>query len=1042
MGRTRLAKAVAGELKERIKVSEKRKRELILYLQRLKEIYSKGKISYSKHIEIIYSKRDGKTINEWIEYYDQEIISCEQKLKKQKKKIIQRYILLGFFSIVLISFLFYIRPTLIGFVTQEQEFTQSLNFESNQSTIYEWLLENQGTLFSVKLSGLIEGSGEVKIYLDDLLILDSSKIKKIKGITGQIVDEENKGTSDFFKKFFGFFKIVGRVVGETEVKINESFDVKEETNESYSDINEEILEDSSPSQESPLSEKEEPLREIEIREFSGLCEETCDLSIFNLNKSSYLLRIEISNSKLILNEIKYKTLPEIITEDITKIRVDEEVTEIITKRNATEITTREDISEIIAEENVIIKTQQYPAVIGQPVKWKKNVELLEQGIVRVKVPKQAENITVNKLSNSEIKEEAPEDSSPSLEPSSSEKQISNFKITGKIISNERKSSFFDFFKNLFSKITGRAVDIEDTEEFKEIIIEDNAKNYEIEYETPAPYAIEELTEIGKRVKIVGPEYVHYENVLSFTELSEDLNIDDSSRVKIYWVENESYIPIQNIEDRDSNGIYDYIEWIAPVLSNQTFEIGIVIINAEHLNPGRKFIENIYDYVKEVDNLTYTIPKNNYVRAYFEKDLISGNVIDIYVHGTEQATIEVYEKDSDFVVGKIENITTGIYYIELNHTEYQSVFDLKSIGGDVVYDYIHDASSITENGFGPFAQTPINIGQETTVNLQVTTTGRWSGTIFLETTADSQITTSCGSNQVNLTGCSITAGCSCAADYTVSCTNINAAMTITWTVRGCTLGASTYRGGWTGDQSGNGAITANLQVKAPDFTYPTFSSFTETPADSPIYSQGATYEFNTTIADTNGTVWIQFDGSNRTATNLSTDIYNWTKRDLSAGVHSYNWGAYGSGTDHNLNTSLIYDYTINQAVPQGSISGISPIEYPALGNVEGSESNMGDDNVGYGLFRDGASVTNPDNTIIFGAGTYNYIYNATAGTNYTTNSSIGVFTLIVNKNSSLVLDLSASTPIEYGDTTDFTGSGCPSELSCSLNISNAVYGVGT
>ncbi len=51
-------------------------------------------------------------------------------------------------------------------------------------------------------------------------------------------------------------------------------------------------------------------------------------------------------------------------------------------------------------------------------------------------------------------------------------------------------------------------------------------------------------------------------------------------------------------------------------------------------------------------------------------------------------------------------------------------------------------------------------------------------------------------------------------------------------------------------------------------------------------------------------------------------------------------------------------------------------------------------------------------------------------------------ITIDQNTSLIIGLTATTPIIYGTTTDFTGSGCPGELTCALNISNGIYGVGT
>jgi len=92
--------------------------------------------------------------------------------------------------------------------------------------------------------------------------------------------------------------------------------------------------------------------------------------------------------------------------------------------------------------------------------------------------------------------------------------------------------------------------------------------------------------------------------------------------------------------------------------------------------------------------------------------------------------------------------------------------------------------------------------------------------------------------------------------------------------------------------------------------------------------------------------------------------------------------------------------ITKATPQGSISGTSPIDYGTTGDVEGTETNTGDGDVDYKLFRDNTEVSNPDTTTL-GAGTYEYVYNVTGGTNYTDNSSIGTFSLTVNQIASSV-----------------------------------------
>ena len=287
-------------------------------------------------------------------------------------------------------------------------------------------------------------------------------------------------------------------------------------------------EDSSPSQEEPL-----PSENITIpKEPETNISEEINVSEVPPTEDSSPSQEELPASENI-------TEPENITK------------EIIPEINITEPTFPENITEEIIPEanittNATIITTQYQAILGQPVKWKKQITPENLGNLTLKLPKEAEKIKVNKISYSEnINEVSPtEDSSPSQDqgnvldrPSnelgsekplaSEEKQKASFTITGGVIgATERESiiiRIFNFFKNFLKKlqgaITGQAIateqvgeEIEETE--VEIEINDPTAEYEIEYETPAPYAIEEDLEKGKRVKIVGPEDIHYENVLA------------------------------------------------------------------------------------------------------------------------------------------------------------------------------------------------------------------------------------------------------------------------------------------------------------------------------------------------------------------------------------------------------------------------------------------------------------------------------------------------------------------------------------------------
>ncbi len=833
MGRTRIAKARIVELQSRVAFAQRKKTELILYTHKLKEKYLKKQISYSRYVEILYKKADGKTINQWIDYYDDYIKDCEKLIKEQKKKLIITkvpIILLSLgFIIVLITSVFYIQPIIVGFFVQEQEHTQIINMDFNESTIYDWAVENPGTLDSVKISGSVLKQGNAKVYLEDILIFDSSKLKKEKNkpnslLTGQAISEPDNNEISWWKKILGFFTLAGRAVedsgdsgssdssdnsdssdsgsdsgGDSGSSDSGSSDSSSESSDSEDTITGgSTAEDSSPSpeessttseeesteeaqseepeeeetEEEPetnITEEEPPTKEPEqniteepdtnettqepseeepeeeptedfIINFKDICEETCDLSYILLNKSTYTLRIEISNSELNLDEIKY-TILEKIPENITEEIPPENITEKPILPNITII------PKINISENFTIATVQYSAVLGQPVKWKKHLELDKPEKIKIELPKEATKITVNKLVTLYSEDtitggSTAEDSSPSQEESPTtseeikeiEKQISEKEqdekiqeleeqikelnekvekleekeditstslITGQTISEpEKEKSFFltKWIKNIFSTITGRAITTQEILEkgIIEVTIDENATNFEIKYETPAPYAIEQETSSGKIVKIIGPTSIHYENVLAFTELNENLKVTNPSKIKIYWEEQNTYLPVQSVQDRNNNNIYDYIEWVAPQLSNQTFHI-IVITKAEHLNENKIFIEEIYEQVKELDNIwSPTIPDSHYVRVVFETNLSSENDITIYpriINGTPK--IEIYELDGTDIIAEFSSLNSDQYnkiYLTNLISESQNTFDLKILDGAVEFDHIIDPSA--------------------------------------------------------------------------------------------------------------------------------------------------------------------------------------------------------------------------------------------------------------------------------------------------------------------------------------------------------------
>ncbi len=102
---------------------------------------------------------------------------------------------------------------------------------------------------------------------------------------------------------------------------------------------------------------------------------------------------------------------------------------------------------------------------------------------------------------------------------------------------------------------------------------------EIEYETEAPRKTEKiLSEFKKIIQISAPE-LNYTDVVSYTNISEITS--NKNNIHLYWITNGTKKEHDFIaKDTNNNGLVDYIEWVIPHLSNQTFEVSITILNLQ------------------------------------------------------------------------------------------------------------------------------------------------------------------------------------------------------------------------------------------------------------------------------------------------------------------------------------------------------------------------------------------------------------------------------------------------------------------------------
>src|SRR3989344_704732 len=1233
MSRVREIKAKIAGLERKLKQCKEYKTKIKRHHKTLGKKLRKKHIDYTSYRKHLERRIKGRTTREWHNFYENHERILEHEIKKHRAEIRAHLkfkflpkITSVFFLLIILSltFIFFLKPAFVGLVVQEQiqEFTQQIELNVDSTSLYEWQLGNPGTLDSVKLSGEIVGKGTVKVYLDDILILDSKNLDtKQGGITGQVISsgenlentKDNNLLTNLFKKIFkGLSSLTGLATEEAEEAPSDSADTSDSSDsnvnngeaESQSDdsssqiseiqesnseeINEvggsETREDTNPTQENsepPASSEtqtennkpEEIIESESIKEenetvieetqeneeitgerqkggeekqdeekkkqenlkFTDICEETCELKDLELNKSSYTLKIELSNSRLQINEIKYsiitektevieetasedveknitetketpknttvanipttipihiKTVPNIqiqknsyseinleeyfsnanefyilqidgitttisnqrmiiqpdseftgirktniiakneigqiesnsfniiVTESVEEIpkipevpepeinttKPKQDITPIIPEINETEpeiniteanitktdqtnitpetnVTIPENITEInITEENISVTTTQLGAILGQPVKWKKEISIETPKDIVVKLPKEAENIVVKKI------EDRVEEKITS----------SKLSITGQVTSEEDKTIsqegfLIKLFKKLFGAITGRVTEEETNSED----LQKSSEELEVQITTDN-------------------STVHYENVLIFTDLSESLKVTNPSRVKIYWRENDSYLPMQTIEDKNANGIYDYIEFIAPQLSNQTFDI-IVITKAEHLNENKEFVSDIYEQVKTLDGVwSETIPDTHYIKVTFEKNLTSENDVTLYpriVSGNPR--IEVYEVNGTEIIAEFDSLNSNeynkVFLTNLPENHSQDTFDLRIIDGSIEIDHIIDPD--VEEWFEDCE----DISEWT-----LEPSNGWAaggGTCTSTNSADGNMTRS-----ADLSG---RTGASLKFDWTNSKLDSGEWFRVYAGTSSSTLAVVFQNQGNGGTQTGSETIDVasyisstttvrfqcfgsdggesctidnlNLTGVIPaDNEYPIFTSIAEHTTNNSAYVSGANYQFNSTITNTNLTAGVQINSTNYTVAGTNGGVFNTSFIFLSPGTYTYYWWSYGNGTSKNYNKTSISSYVIkkaggnvtvyiNNSLSNGTISAGTSI-------LLNASLISGDQGINIYLYNNGTLINNGtspiSNTTTFStAGVYNITAYYTGSQNYTQNWSI-------------------------------------------------------
>ena len=202
-------------------------------------------------------------------------------------------------------------------------------------------------------------------------------------------------------------------------------------------------------------------------------------------------------------------------------------------------------------------------VIGTPVNWIQTIVLNEtnKNNIQVELPADAENIQVEMLASN----------NQSLEISQE-----NLEVTNSLLGTT------DLIP--LDIVTMEKIDdvLQDNEDTKYLMINESSSEYTLEFETPAPYTIEEDNSdedmFNKTVTVTHDSALHYTDIQSYSEIPEDLVTEDTE-FTLYWningtITDVTFDPRFQVEsiDTDDNGIADHIQWNVPQLSQQIFQI--------------------------------------------------------------------------------------------------------------------------------------------------------------------------------------------------------------------------------------------------------------------------------------------------------------------------------------------------------------------------------------------------------------------------------------------------------------------------------------
>jgi len=686
MGMGRSGKEAVIELNRGIELCETNKEKILDYVQEIKERCLNKELTFSEYEALLNEKLDGKTIQDWLEYYDSFIERCKKKIKSKKRKNkIKKYLSIFFslliVSILILSFVYLKHPatglTITGKTVEEpvSELPESApEPEQISETAPSPIQEQEPEQISETAPSPIQEQEEAPSSerSEEPALTTPSQENEEPLLQVNETEEINETETPETTNKTGY-------ITEKQEEINIT---KPEIPENITEVTAEIKNETTTQFQAVIGQPVKWVKKIKLEKQGTikikLPKEAKNISVNKINSFSEEINQEQQEAP------QQKTPSQETEEPLSSERSEEptssEQTELV---NESEAASPSNQIEIINESETIPASEE-----GEEGKKGEQSEANEERNKEKANAKITAGITGMAISDANSYE---------AQETSSEKKSLFVSIFRSIF-----NSIISFLKNLRPTITGQTISTQEIEKEQqiEVTIDDNALEYEITYETEAPQAFEEEIPRGKRITISGPDELNYTNVLAFTQLSAEAPLE---KLHLYNIIDETTNEKQEInftaKDTNNNDLIDYIEWNVPSLNNQTYELIIEISKAEHLDENKTFISDIYEQVKELDEIwSEPIPDQHYVRVTFKENLTSDKDITIYPRVVSgEPKIEVYEFNKTEIIAEFTEINSNEYnkiYLDGSSgaglgDRSQDVFDLKISGGSIEIEHIID-----------------------------------------------------------------------------------------------------------------------------------------------------------------------------------------------------------------------------------------------------------------------------------------------------------------------------------------------------------------